>query len=131
VDPEWTPPQNIQIKKMIKMLRVGRSPDRVPDEVNIFNLRNPSSRTMNLGSTQPLTEMSTRNLPGVKKQRVVGLATLPPSVSGMFENVGDLTYRKPKGIRDVYRDNFLFNWFMGSEISLSCSKTFPYLYICL
>jgi hypothetical protein len=25
---------------------------------------NPSSRTMALGSTQPLTEMSTRNLPG-------------------------------------------------------------------
>jgi hypothetical protein len=28
---------------------------------------NPSSRTMALGSTQPLTEMSTRNLPGDKK----------------------------------------------------------------
>jgi hypothetical protein len=27
---------------------------------------NPSSRTMALGSTQPLTEMSTRNLPGGK-----------------------------------------------------------------
>jgi hypothetical protein len=29
-----------------------------------FNLPNPSSHTMALGSTQPLTEMSTRNLPG-------------------------------------------------------------------
>jgi hypothetical protein len=29
---------------------------------------NPSSRTMALGSTQPLTEMSTRNLPGGKKR---------------------------------------------------------------
>jgi hypothetical protein len=28
-----------------------------------FDLPNPSSRTMALGSTQPLTEMSTRNLP--------------------------------------------------------------------
>jgi hypothetical protein len=28
-----------------------------------FNLPNPSSRTMALGSTQPLTEMSTTNLP--------------------------------------------------------------------
>jgi hypothetical protein len=35
-----------------------------PDVVNFFNLPNPSSRTMALGSTQPLTEMSTRNLPG-------------------------------------------------------------------
>jgi hypothetical protein len=37
-----------------------------PDEVNFFNLPNPSSRTMALVSTQPLTEMSTRNLPGGK-----------------------------------------------------------------
>jgi hypothetical protein len=34
------------------------------DEVKFFNLRNPSGRTLALGSTQPLTEMSTRNLPG-------------------------------------------------------------------
>jgi hypothetical protein len=34
-----------------------------PDEVD-FNLLNPSSRTMALGSTKPLTEMSIRNLPG-------------------------------------------------------------------
>jgi hypothetical protein len=31
-----------------------------------FNLPNPCSHTMALGSTQPLTEMSTRNLPGDK-----------------------------------------------------------------
>jgi hypothetical protein len=30
----------------------------------MFNIPNPSSRTMALGSTQPLTETSTRNLPG-------------------------------------------------------------------
>jgi hypothetical protein len=36
----------------------------IPDEVIVFfNLPNPSSRTMALGSTQPLTEMITRNLP--------------------------------------------------------------------
>jgi hypothetical protein len=39
----------------------------IPEEVTgCFNLSNPSSRTMALGSTQPLTEMSTRNLPGGK-----------------------------------------------------------------
>jgi hypothetical protein len=42
------------------------SPVRVPNEVDFFNLPNPYSRTMALGSTQPLTEMSTRNLPGGK-----------------------------------------------------------------
>jgi hypothetical protein len=36
--------------------------------VDFFNLPNPSSRTMTLGSTQPLTEMSTRNIPGGKKR---------------------------------------------------------------
>jgi hypothetical protein len=36
----------------------------IPDEViGFFNKLTPSSRTMALGSTQPLTEMSTRNLP--------------------------------------------------------------------
>jgi hypothetical protein len=35
-----------------------------PDDVNFFNLPNPSSRTMTLVSTQHLTEISTRNLPG-------------------------------------------------------------------
>jgi hypothetical protein len=39
------------------------------DEVSGFlNRPNPSSRAMVLGSTQPLTEMSTRNLPGGKRR---------------------------------------------------------------
>jgi hypothetical protein len=39
----------------------------IPDEFNkLFNRPNPSSRAMVLGSTQPITEMSTRNLPGGK-----------------------------------------------------------------
>jgi hypothetical protein len=46
------------------MLQTGRSPVQVPDERDFFN---PSNRTMVLGSTQPLTEMNTRNLPGGKK----------------------------------------------------------------
>jgi hypothetical protein len=44
--------------------------DSIPDEVMGFLSAdfNPSSRTMALGSTQPLTDMSTRNLPGGKKR---------------------------------------------------------------
>jgi hypothetical protein len=41
----------------------------IPEEVIgffFFNCPNPSSRTMALDSTQPLTEMSTRNLSGGK-----------------------------------------------------------------
>jgi hypothetical protein len=41
------------------MLQVGRSPVRILDEVDFFNLHNPSSRTLALGSTKPLTKMST------------------------------------------------------------------------
>jgi hypothetical protein len=48
------------------MLQTGRSPVQVPDEVSFFNLPNPSSRNMALGSTQPLTKISTRNLSGGK-----------------------------------------------------------------
>jgi hypothetical protein len=50
------------------MLQAGSSPVRVPDEVDFLNLPNPSSRTMALVSIEPLTEMSTRNLPGGKKR---------------------------------------------------------------
>jgi hypothetical protein len=46
----------------------GWSPDDVTEF--FFNVPNPSSRTMALGSTQPLTEMSTRNLP--RGKRVAG-----------------------------------------------------------
>jgi hypothetical protein len=50
------------------MLQAGRLRVRIPDEVHFFNLPNSSSRTMAMGSTQPLTKMSTRNLPGGKKR---------------------------------------------------------------
>jgi hypothetical protein len=38
----------------------------IPDVTGFFSGPNLSSRTMALGSTQPLREISTRNLPGVK-----------------------------------------------------------------
>jgi hypothetical protein len=49
------------------MLQAGRWRVRVSMRW-IFELPNPSSSTMSLRSTQPLTEMSTRNLPGGKGQ---------------------------------------------------------------
>jgi hypothetical protein len=50
------------------MLQAVRSRVLVPDDVGFFNLPNPSSCTMAPRSTQPLTKMSTRNLPGGKMQ---------------------------------------------------------------
>jgi hypothetical protein len=88
------------------MLQAGRSPDRVPDEVDFFNLFNPSCRTMPLGSTQPLTETSTSIFLRVKSGRSVGLTALPPSMSRVSENVEDSTSRNPKCLHGLYRDNF-------------------------
>jgi hypothetical protein len=81
------------------MLQTGRSSIRVPDEVDFFNLPNPSSRTMALGSTQPLTEMSTRNLPCGKKRPA------RRAMSRMSQNVGASTSRKHKGLHGLYREN--------------------------
>jgi hypothetical protein len=50
-------------------LQAGRSRIRLPVRLlDFFNWPNPSSRTMALGLTQLLTEMSTKNLPGGKGQ---------------------------------------------------------------
>jgi hypothetical protein len=69
-----------------------------PDEVDFFNLPNPSSRTMALGST----EMSTRNLPGGKGGRRVSLTTLPPSLSLLSrENVGASMSHNPMGLHGL------------------------------
>ena len=50
-----------------------------------FHWHNPSGRTMALGLTQPLTEMSTRNKLGSKGGRCVGLTILPSSVAECLE----------------------------------------------
>jgi hypothetical protein len=46
------------------MLPAGKVAVSVPEEViGFFDSPNPSNHTMALASTQPLTEISTRNLP--------------------------------------------------------------------
>jgi hypothetical protein len=50
--------------------------------------------------------MSIRNLPGGKNGRLVGLTTIPPSVSRISENVGTSTSRNPKGLHGLYKDSF-------------------------
>jgi hypothetical protein len=65
--------------------------------VGIFHLHNPSGRTLALGSTQPVTEMSTRNISfGGKGDRCVGLTTLPHS-SAICLKSGSLNLLEPSG----------------------------------
>jgi hypothetical protein len=81
----------------------------VPDEViGFFNWSNPSSRTMALRSTQPLTEMSTRNLLG-SKGRPARKADLTAVYEPVSRKCGSLDVSQPYGPpRPVTRTALLF-----------------------
>jgi len=57
---------------------------------------NPSARTMALGSTHPLTEMSTRSISGGKGGWCVRLTTLPLSCAIVMKS-GNLNFLEPFG----------------------------------
>jgi len=63
---------------------------------NFSLTQNPSDRTMALGSTQPVTEMSTRSISGRKGGRCVRLTTLPLSCAVVMKS-GNLNFLEPSG----------------------------------
>jgi hypothetical protein len=79
----------------------------IPEGVNgIFHWHNLSSLTMALGLTEPLTEMSTRNIYWDKGGWYVGLTNSPPSCANYLE----IWEPQPSGIHwacpGLYRDCF-------------------------
>jgi hypothetical protein len=88
------------------MLQAGRSRVRFPmRSLDFFNWPNPSSRTVSLGLTQPLTEMSIRNLPGGKGRS----ARKPDNFTAIWgvdclENVGASTSHNPTGLHGLLQE---------------------------
>jgi hypothetical protein len=81
--------------------------------IGIFHrhTRIPSGRTMVLGSTQPLTEMSTRKISWGKGGRCIGLTTLSPSCAD-FLKIRD---PQPSGtLRSVMW--LIYHWFYTANI---------------
>jgi hypothetical protein len=115
----------------LTLLQAGRLPVQVPDEVSFFNLPNPSSCTMALGSTQPVTKLAPGIFLGVKSGWHVGLTTLPPSVCQMSENVGASTSCNPKGLHGLYMDNFTLPYsFLTSFESVVCYNILVVEWMC-
>jgi len=71
---------------------------------------NPTGHTVALESTQPLTEMSTRNICWGKGGRCVELTTVPLSCAGYLEILGATTAWNHKGLPGRYRDTFTFTF---------------------
>jgi hypothetical protein len=82
------------------MLQAGRSPGRVPDEVD-FSICLILQPHHGPGFDSASNKWIPGIFLGVKSGRRVGLTTLPPSKSRMSENVGALTSHNPKGLHGL------------------------------
>jgi hypothetical protein len=92
------------------VLQSGSFAGSIPDEITgFFNCPNPSSRILALGSAQPLTEMSTRNLPGGKEWPVSKTDNLTAVCEPIVWKVWELRHLTTLWASTAsYRDSFAF-----------------------
>ena len=85
--------------------QAGRSWVRFPIVIRIVQGHKPSRPTVALGSTQPPTEMISKNISlGVKGGRCLGLTTFPLSIAD-FSKSGSLKLLHPSGsVVGLYRE---------------------------
>ena len=86
------------------------------DVIGNFHWHNPSDRTMALGSTQPLTEMSTRSISWGNGGRCVRLTILPPSCAVVMKS-GNVNFLDPSGPLKACKGTSLPTNFQDSIIS--------------
>jgi hypothetical protein len=112
------------------MLQAGRLQLRFPISLDVSNLPNPSSHTTTLGSTQPLTEISTRNLPGGKSGQHIMLRNSLPSVSWLSRKSRSLNVWQPYGppwpVTEITLPSYrllYFSFHVQIFSSATCSQT--------
>jgi hypothetical protein len=77
--------------------------------IGIFNWRSRFGCTVALGSTQPLTEMSTRNISwGDEGGRCIGLTAVSSSCADCLETWEPQSPRTHRACSGLYRDSFTF-----------------------
>jgi hypothetical protein len=79
------------------------------------------------GSTQPLTEMGTRDLPGRKGRPARKVDNLTAICVPTVQNVGASTSRNPMASAACYRDSFTFTIrFYNSRLAIEIRKSLCY-----
>jgi hypothetical protein len=83
------------------VLQDGRSRVRFSMRSLDFSIDKPSSRTVALGSTQSVTEISTKNLPGSKGRSARKADKFTAMCEQCLENVGASTSHNPMGLNGL------------------------------